>query len=186
MYRWLTHTFLVLLLILGVGALACPVFSAAHEHEPAELEYKLKAAFLFNFARFTTWPKTAENRAIPFTLCVLGTDPFGAALSGLQERSISGRAIKLYYADHLPNKLDQCQMLFVSKSEAASLSSILKYVNGKPIVTVSDIDGFVAANGMFEFVTTEGRLAFIINNSQAQAHGVHISSSLLNLAYKVQ
>ena len=184
MYGWLKHTFFTLLLVLGAGGLCCPVSSAANE--PAELEYKLKAAFLFNFARFTTWPKTAENQAIPFTLCVLGTDPFGAALSGLQERSINERAIKLYYADHLHNTLDQCQVLFVSKSEAASLNSILKYVNGKPIVTVSDIDGFVAASGMFEFVTTEERLSFIINNSQAQANGVHISSSLLNLAYKVQ
>ena len=57
---------------------------------------------------------------------------------------------------------------------------------GKPIVTVSDFDGFAEVNGMFEFINTDGKLSFIINNSIAQTNGVQISSSLLNLAYKVQ
>ncbi len=185
MRSFLFHTALVVLLSFGALGGLCPSPSAGAESSQ-ELEYKLKAAFLFNFARFTQWPNSANNTATPFVFCVLGKDPFGVALSGLQERSIGDKAIKLHYAENIPDGIDQCQVLFVSKSEIGSLQRILSFTKGKPIVTVSDIEGFAEANGMFEFINTEGKLSFIINNSIAQNSGIHISSSLLNLASKVE
>ena len=185
MRSFLMHTALVLLLTFGATGGYCPLPCAGAE-SAQELEYKLKAAFLFNFARFTRWPTSAANSSSPFVICVLGKDPFGEALSALQERSIGEKAIKLRYTDSISSGIDQCQVLFVSKSEMNYLKQIMHFTNGKPIVTVSDIDGFAEVNGMFEFINTDGKLSFIINNSIAQTNGVQISSSLLNLAYKVQ
>ena len=174
----------LLLLVLGSSGQLCPIARAANE--APELEYKLKAAFLFNFARFVKWPRVVENPSAPFVFCVLGQDPFGPALSALQDRNIGEKAIKLHYANSVPNGLDQCQVLYISRSESKSLQDILNFTKEKPIITVSDINGFAAASGMFEFVNTEGKLFFIINNSAAQVSGIHVSSSLLSLAYKVQ
>jgi len=41
-------------------------------------EYLVKAAFLYNFAKFVEWPEEAfyDDRS-PLTLCILGEDPFG-------------------------------------------------------------------------------------------------------------
>lgn len=184
MQLYFRHIILILLLVFGAAGQARQV-AWASDGQP-ELEYKLKAAFLFNFARFAKWPRATENPSAPFVFCVVGQDPFGPALRALQERSIGDKAIKLHYAGSAPDGLDQCQVLFISKSESQTLQHILNFTNGKPIITVSDIDGFAAASGMFEFINTEGKLSFIINNSVALGNGIHVSSSLLNLAYKVQ
>ena len=181
--KWLCMVVVLLLLATGTVGL-CPV-ARAHQIETLELEYKLKAAFLYNFARFIEWPKV-NDPSFPFIFCVLGKDPFGAALSGLQERSIDDQAIKLHYAAGISTGLDQCQMLFVSKSEKQNMHQVIRFTKNKPIVTVSDIEGFAATGGMFEFITTEGKLSFIINNSKAQACGLRVNSSLLNLALNVQ
>ena len=76
-------------------------------------------------------------------------------------------------------------MVFVSQSEESNIERILKLVAGKPVVTVSDIAGFVDAGGIFEFKNQRGRLVFVINNTQAKTMGLSISSSLLNLAVEV-
>ena len=76
-------------------------------------------------------------------------------------------------------------MLFVSKSEAANIAKIFKMIDGKSVVTVSDVPGFSDAGGIFEFKDQRGRLSFMVNNSKAKAQGLNISSSLLNLAVDV-
>src|ERR1041385_4584869 len=70
--RWL----LTLLLIAGLNAGTFP--AGARDEFP---EYQLKAAFLYNFAKFVNWPTNsfADARA-PLAIAVLGTDPFGPLL----------------------------------------------------------------------------------------------------------
>lgn len=169
-----------LLLVLAV-MLCCgrPCVSAAEE-----VEYKVKAAFLLNFAKFITWPATAPSND-SFTLCIVGTDPFGAALSGIESKEVGGRKVQLRYPGVSGNELGQCRMVFVSRSEQKQVARLVGQVEGTPIVTVSDIEGFVESGGLFEFKDQGGRLSFVINNSKAKKQGLSISSSLLNLAVEV-
>jgi hypothetical protein len=152
--------------------------------EQSELEYKVKAAFLLNFTKFVTWPETV-NTSAAFPLCVVGEDPFGAALNGVEEKQISGQYINLRRGLVIGDGLEQCRMLFVGNSERTNLKRILKIVAGKPVVTVSDIEGFAQAGGMFEFKDQGGRLSFVINNTKAKESGLRISASLLSLALEV-
>ena len=150
------------------------------------LEYKVKAAFLLNFARFITWPEQHWPANQPFfLLTVLGQDPFGPALSGVEEKQIAGRPIHLRFEQTLSEAASAGQMIFVSGSEKAQLGRILASTAGKPTVLVSDIEGFAAAGGMFEFKRVNGRLSFIINNSRAREQGLRINASLLQLAIEV-
>ena len=150
------------------------------------LEYKVKAAFLLNFARFITWPEQHWPADQPFfLLTVLGQDPFGSALSGVEEKQIAGRPIHLRFEQTLSGEASAGQMIFVSGSEKAHLGHILASTAGKPIVLVSDIEGFAAAGGMFELKSVNGRLSFIINNSRAREQGLRINASLLKLAIEV-
>ena len=151
-----------------------------------DLEYKIKAAFLLNFAKFSTWPETAwAADASHLRLCIVGSDPFGASLQGVEEKQVAGKTIVLHHAATFSSNSPSCQLLFVSKSEQGQLDRILKANAGKPVITVSDIAGFAAEGGVFEFKNKDGRLSFIINNSKARESGIHISASLLNLAIEV-
>lgn len=151
-----------------------------------DLEQKVKVAFLLNFAKFTTWPEVfwpAGKR--DFLLTIIGDDPFGLALNGVEQKRIGGKTVRLQFASTLSTDLRNCQLLFVSKSEEENLPGILSFTGSKPIVTASDIEGFAAAGGIFEFKRKDDHLSFIINNSKARQNGIYINSSLLKLAIEV-
>lgn len=169
-------------LLLVLAVLLCCGRPCAFAAE--EVEYKVKAAFLLNFAKFITWPTTAKP-VDSFVLCIVGDDPFGAALSGIEAKEVGGKKVQLRYPDASGNELGQCRMVFVSRSEQKQVTRLIGLLEGTPIVSVSDIEGFVDSGGLFEFKDQGGRLTFVINNSKAKKQGISISSSLLNLAVEV-
>ncbi len=180
--RRLVIFFLLVLPVLGMGSFQA---SAGTPEPEAPVEYKVKAAFLLNFAKFITWPeKVSAEKDQPFTMCVLGEDPFGSSLAGIEARSVRGRKIKLRYIDSA-EQATGCRLLFVSRSEKGRLGAVLAALQGKNVVTVSDIRGFADFGGSIEFVTRSNRLSFIINLANAYKQGVHMNASLLNLATKV-
>jgi hypothetical protein len=154
--------------------------------EDTEQEYKLKAAFLVNFARFITWPELSfspdQSR---FTLYVAGKNPFGAALNGVDTKKIGDRVPQVIFVDSL-NKVPQCHLLYVSTSEEKNLKNFITRLGQQSVVLVSDLPGFAKIGGSIEFVTQEDRLSFIINHSALKQRGIQVSSSLLNLAASVQ
>lgn len=169
---------LFVFLVLQFGSVGPAATVTAAERD---LEYKLKAAFLLNFAKFTTWPVGISRQN--FTLCVLGEDPFGAAFTGIESKTIAGKPIELVLTRDI-TQTGKCQLVYVSASEGGQLDRILQAFNGRPVLMVSDIDAFAADGGIIEFVTQD-RLGFIINLTQAKRAGLKINASLLNLAAKV-
>jgi len=155
----------------------CPL-----QAEELPQEYQLKLAFMVNFARFLTWPEESFTPQQPqLTLCVLGKNPFGNALGGVEGKKVGDRTLKVKQLEAL-GKEQQCHLLFVSQSEAGSLANLGPALGRRPVVTVSDIPGFAVAGGSIEFVVKDEKLSFVINNSVMKDRGVQASSSLLNLA----
>ncbi len=149
-------------------------------------EYQLKAAFLVNFARFITWPEQAFSPdRQELQLCVVGTNPFGAALRGLEGKKINGRNVRTTHLRSFKNS-SQCHLLYVSSSEKDKLPFLRSDIGQQAVVTVSDITGFVDAGGGIEFVTEASRLSFIINHSDLKQRGLQASASMLNLAASVR
>ena len=153
--------------------------------EEISQEYQLKLAFMVNFARFITWPEESFTPAQPqLTLCVLGKNPFGNALSGVEGKKVGEHSLKVQLLSSL-GKEQQCHLLFVSRAEIGNAS--LEPVLGRlPVVTVSDFPGFAAAGGAIEFVLKDDKLSFIINNSVMKDRSVHAGSALLNLAASIR
>src|SRR5207253_481199 len=81
-------------------------------------EYQVKAAFLLNFTKFIDWPADAfENPGAPFTICILGDDPFGSDLDQLvEEETVKGRKLAVERLRRISNP-KSCQVLFLSRSE---------------------------------------------------------------------
>jgi hypothetical protein len=146
-------------------------------------EYDLKAAFLFNFAKFIDWPATSSTKShSAFTICVLGRDPFGRALDdSLQGKMIRDQSLAVR---RLNDKTETrgCQVLFVSSSESGHLADILEIVRGANVLVVGETPGFAAAGGVIEFTLEENRVRFTINTDAANRAGLTVSSKLLALA----
>ncbi len=164
------------------AALAMQGTSRSWAQPAVSQEYRVKAAFLYNFAKFVKWPpETFENTDAPLVLCVLGDDPFGSALDMLQGKSVRGRRLAIYRT-HAIDGPPSCQLLYVAGSERARLQSILDQVRGRPVLTVSDLPDFTLHGGIIGFFTVQSRIRFAINPGAAVANGLKISSQLLKLA----
>jgi len=115
-------------------------------------EYELKAAFLFKFAKFIDWPKDSLASAqSPFTICVLGEDPFGRALdANLQGKMLGDQSFAIR---RLKDKGEarRCQVVFVSSLETGHLAEIVESLQGTSVLLVGDTTGFASSGGTIEF-----------------------------------
>lgn len=165
------------LLLAGAAAIR------AAEARPRATEYDLKAAFLFNFARFVEWPETAfASTNAPLVIGILGPDPFQGTLDKLVagERA-HGRPIEVVRFARVAD-VRPVHILFVSRGMAAQLREALQRAANSPTLTVSDIDRFAERGGMIQLFTQENQVRMRIDPEAAKNSNVTISSKLLRLA----
>jgi hypothetical protein len=147
-------------------------------------EYQVKAAFIYNFAKFIEWPPDAvRGEEGAFVITILGADPFGAILDDtLRGRTINTQRIVLRRAAR-PEELGDSRIVFISDSERDKLPRILKRLEGASILTVGDMDHFAERGGIVCFKTDErDRIRLEINEAMAEQARLRISSELLKLA----
>jgi|ERR1700674_3869774 hypothetical protein len=149
-------------------------------------EYDVKAAYLFNFARFAEWQAgSPAARNDTFAICVLGQDPFRAALDALVTgETIAGKAVVARRITK-PQEAVNCRVLFISSSEDSRLQEILGALDGACVLTVSDMPQFTRRGGMIQFVTDGSKIRFEINLANAGVAGLTLSSELLKVAVTV-
>jgi hypothetical protein len=148
-------------------------------------EYQIKAAFLYNFAKFVDWPPEAfRDENAPFVIGILGVDPFGEAFDSLKEKPVRSRRLAIQRFTRV-EEIEGCHMLYVSPSARQALRSVLDALRNSPTLTVSELDGFAQQGGMIGFVTVDNKIHFDINQSVAGRHRLKISSQLLKLARTV-
>jgi YfiR/HmsC-like len=145
-------------------------------------EYAVKAAFLLNFARFTDWPASAfDNDTAPLILCIVGKDPFGSALKGLDGKSAKGHPIQIDRKAN-PETLRTCHVAFISDSERSTLNRLLTATEKSSVLTVSDIERFARRGGVIGLLLEGGRIRFEVNLKAADRAQLRLSSNLLKLA----
>ena len=148
---------------------------------PAPREYLIKAVFLYNFAKFTTWPtESFPDPQAPLRLCILGEDAFGAAMESIEGKSIKGRPLAVIRIAQVADAV-RCHILFISTSEEERLRAILDDLHERPILTISDMPNFARAGGTINLKTVEDRIRFDINVDAANAADLRLSSKLLRL-----
>lgn len=159
-----------------------PGFSVCAQ-DTSPTEYQIKAAFLYNFAKFVEWPPTAfADTQSPIVIGVLGKNVFDDNL----EKIIHGKTVNnrpfLFKEFHTVAEATNCHILFISASEQKKLPKILEGLQGASVLTVSETDQFIAAGGMINFVIEDKKIHFQINDEAAKKAGLKISSKLLSLA----
>lgn len=144
-------------------------------------EYQVKAAFIFNFAKFVDWPGDAFSDGGALVVGVVGDDPFGGALDRLNGSTANGRRLRIKRL-RLGDNLRACHILFVSKSEGRNLGKILDSLKGTSVLTIGEMSQFTQSGGMIRFVIQNSKVRFEINAAAASQSRLRISSKLLALS----
>jgi len=174
-----TATYLALLL----GLALCG--ASALYGEVGELsESQVKAAYLFNFAKFAEWPAGVFRApGAPLVIGVVGragAEPF-EALSG---RQVRGRRVQVRIVQR-PEEAAGCQILYIPATERARLKEILRSLPVSGVLTVSDIRNFCSQGGMIGLVTRGDRVQFEVNRGSVERSGLKLSSQMLKLALEI-
>jgi hypothetical protein len=145
-------------------------------------EYRLKAAFIYNFIAFTEWP---SDTGPTLNLCIHGQDPFGAEIDGLQGKVAQGRSIALQRKASI-DALRGCQVVFIAASAQEHLPKVLDALRGQPVLTVADSAGAMRRGVALNMNVVAGKVTFEANVQAARAVSLALSSKLLRLATEVQ
>jgi hypothetical protein len=166
-----------LALLLAAGGVPAGASPAAQASEDVTLEYRVKAAYLFNFTKFIEWPDAAVPPGAPITICVAGDSPFGAALDEIiRGEAVNGRPLAARRAEPPAG----CHVVFVPRG--TSPAAALRPFRSLPVLTVGESDDFLRQGGMVNFVIDDGKVRFEIDHEAAERAHVRISSRLLRLA----
>lgn len=145
-------------------------------------EYRLKAAFVYNFIVYTEWPAATGST---LNLCIHGTDPFGADIDGLQGKVAAGRQI-VVHRKAAGEPLKDCQVVFVATSAIEALPRVLDSLKRRPVLTVADSSGAMRHGVVLNMNMVQGKVTFEANLQAAREAGLDLSSKLLRLATEVQ
>ncbi len=171
----------VVLLVAGLAP------TEAIPQEPSSmLERRVKAAFLYKFLSFITWPERVMPPAgEPLVIGVMGApdiaDELGATLAGrtAQGRPVVARAVA-------PGEQPAgVHMLFIDRTQQHRLRAEARAARETSTLPVSEVDGALDYGVVVNFVTVDGRVRFEVSIDNAQESGITISSRLLALAYRV-
>lgn len=162
-------------------ALLAPMLRAAVS------ESDVKAAFLFNSAKFVDWPAEAfANDTSPIEIGVFGDDEFAAKLrSLLTDKKAHGRSFEVKRI-LTPAEAKNVQMIFVANSEIKRFPQVLDVIRKLPILTIGESDQFLDAGGMINILFEDTQLRFEVNPDAADKAKLVISSKFLRLAKRIK
>ncbi len=171
----------IILLILMLCASPCGLSQESRQSDP----WAIEAAFLRNFTRYVNWPETSfATPESPWTICVLGKDPFG----NLLERTFAGRTEQGRSFALLRTKdsedLRLCHIVYVAYQVSASRRAALTGLGHWPVLTVSNAPGFLQEGGMIRFEVV-GTVGLHVNLDQAKAASLSIQTKVLEVSDSV-
>ncbi len=154
----------------------CLLFSSDTFSKETNLEYKIKAAYLYNFTKFIYWP---PKNTVFFNLCLIGHDPFGTFINSIEQKNVRGKKIILRNYAVLPKYFQHCQMIYFSSSTKIKNR---RNKNFKGILTVGEQDNFIQTGGMIQFFKKNNHIRFYISQKIIEKNRLEISAKLLEVA----
>ncbi len=172
---------LLIYIVLLLSAVFCAERAYSGENRKPT-EYEVKAAYIYNFAKFVEWPNGRfRDGSDTIHVCVLGDDPFGRSLAAIGGKAAGDRKIGVKQDVSLQDARG-CEIIFISSSEEEQLGQILKAVNKLSALTIGDTEGFAGLGVMINFYMENRTVRFEINPKAAMRAGLRVSSNLLRIA----
>lgn len=157
---------------------------AAHAQQKAA-EADVKVAYLFNFAKFTEWPPALLPAGGTVTICVLGDDELGPALTVLETKTVQGRAVRVRRGLRAED-IRGCHVLYFGAVDERVAADARRMAETQATLTLGDSDGFVERGGMVGLVKVDNRIAFDVNVEATHRASLKLSSQVLKLARVVR
>jgi len=168
---------LVAVAVVALGVAAALAASADYD------EYKVKAAFLLNFARLVEWPE--GSRPDPGEPLVVGVHGRGSAADNvtraLDDASVGDHPVAVRELD-VPAEMSACHIVFVAEEDPEGAAEWLESPGSRGVLTVGEAAGFAGRGGVINFFVEGNKLRFEINKKAAERNGLKVSSRLLRLA----
>lgn len=160
---------------------------ASFARADANSEMVVKALMVGKFIEFIKWPTPASpQQQMQVKICVYG-DSAMSQMQAVFSKLSSNSSLKysLSHIAQLAEATGNCHIIFIGTVKGETTSSTLSALAGKPLLTVSDSDGFVEKGGMVGFQIIDGKVRYNINNRAFGEAQLKIDAQLLEIANKV-
>lgn len=150
-------------------------------------ESRVKAAYLYNFAKFVDWPPGAfRNPDDPAVICVVGDERTSDVLeSAVIGKKANGRPVEAR-RPHSSAEFKSCHVLFIGFSDRERIAQLLNGLQGSSVLTVGQSGQFIPLGGMINLALNHATIELEIDPEASNAVGVKISSRLLMVARLVK
>lgn len=170
-----------ILIVLSAVILFSALFPSGSEDE-----YYRKAALFKVFCQYIQWPKNSDvnDQSKPFVIGVIGSNPFGSILETAytrEENTIKDKKVEIRYITKM-EEIENCHILFISKSVDNELENILAITRGKPILTIGETKGYAQRGVLFNLFISSNEIRFEINALALRESRLIPSSQLLSVA----
>ncbi len=149
------------------------------------LEYKIKAAYLYNFTKFITWPPI-QNES--FNICLIGNDPFSGLLDNLETKTAQDKPIRIFRYDTI-KQANHCQILYFDTPNSnlnVAVANALLVGNLSEKLTVGSQPFFAESGGMIGFALEQEKVKLHINLKALKQSGLSISAKLIEVSTIVE
>ena len=161
-----------------VAGLAIPQTSLA-----ADVEYQIKASYLYNFLQFVNFPKESLTESQEIHVCILGVDLFGDALDEIDGASTPQGTLKISrlgpYKSSTP--VDKCNVLYFSISENAETETVMGQIDPRRILTISEYSPFIPYGGLIELYRKKDSIRFRVNENLVKETHFKVAAQLVQL-----
>ncbi len=169
------------LVVVVMGVLAClqAWMPACAMAEPSS-ESRIKAGIVYNLALVVSWPDSLPQGSL-FGIGMIGHDDAEPFLASLAAKTVRGRGLALR-EQPTGQALDEIRIAYISRSQATVLPALLATLASRPVLTVSEMDGFCEQGGMVQMRRERNRVQLRVNREAAEKAGLRLSSQLLKVA----
>lgn len=143
---------------------------------------QIKAAYLYNFAKFVEWPEQLLPADNELSLCVMGDSDMGTALAELDGKQAGERVVRVVQRHYADPALSGCRILFIGRSEHQRFVMTLKALTDLPVLTLSDIQDFAEKGGAIGLAVRDDKIVFEVNLESIRKAGLRVPGQLLNIA----
>jgi hypothetical protein len=186
-YSYTTASLVSALLLLASIFLGNVVIAPAAYAEAIDndLEYRIKAAYLYNLSKFIIWPNEAKDSTEPIHVCLFDNNPFKDYIFKLEQRKARGRPLKIIEKPST-EQLAECDIMFVPINAAAVQPMLVEAIKTKHVLTVGETEEFLEQGGLITLNLENDRVQLTIANDRAKQQGFEISANLLEVARQVK
>lgn len=145
-------------------------------------EADIKTAFIYNFAKFVEWPRSALPADDALQICA-DAHSLEGRLGMLQGREAQGHIIHIRTLS-ASDPVTGCNMLVLG--DTPDSGHLIHSLEGRPVLTVSDSPGFAEHGGMIGLFIESNHVQFAVNREVAEQSGLKLSARMLQVARIVQ